>query len=114
MRQLSRKPRAAVQNPSRAFGYPGTRVGSSPRPRAPQKAPHAQPGGLTRGAARSLEGRPAWGQRRSQGAKVSAMGFLVNKVELTYLLTYHRPGPLVKGFSAFVFALSLPKPGCCP
>src|SRR5690349_6987525 len=29
------------------------------------------------------------------------MGFLVNKVELTYLLTYHRPGPLVKGLSAF-------------
>src|SRR5438093_3661245 len=96
MRRLSRKPRGAVQNPSRAFWYPGTRFGSSPRPRAPQKAPRAQPGGWTRGAASSPK---AAGLEAATEPRGEGVGHGVPRPTLTYLLTYHGQGLLSSTFS---------------
>src|SRR5438445_162852 len=51
----------------------------------------------------------AWGRRRTPWAKVSAMRSSSETV-LTYLLTYHGPGPLSRTFS-LSFRLSPLKPG---
>src|SRR5205809_7281808 len=127
MRRLSRKPRAAVQNPSRAFWYPGTRVGSSRRPRAPQKAPRAQPGGWTRGAASSPKaaglqaGHPFRPDATSLGDGARGLGAATDPVgegvdhaflvgSCTYLLIdLPRARALVKDFFALFSLLKPPR-----
>src|SRR5438093_5000562 len=132
MRRLSRKPRGAVQNPSRAFWYPGTRFGSSPRPRAPPRAPRAQPGGWTRGAASSPKaadlqaGHPFRPDATSLGDGARGLGAATDPVgegvchaflvgNCTYLLIdLPRARALVKDFFALFSLLKPGPPGKAP
>src|SRR5207249_10201534 len=113
------------------FCYPGSGVGSSPRPRGPQKAPRAQPGGWTRGAASSPKAAGLQADHpfrpdatslgdgaRGLGAATDPVGegvchaFLVGNC--TYLLIdLPRAGALVKDFFA-LFSLLKPPPEKTP
>src|SRR5437667_556751 len=110
MRQLSRKPRRRSKIPPGLFGTPERGWVVPPPEGASEGAPCSTGGMDPRRGEQSEGGRPPggsslptrryrpgrWGAEPGGGdeakrRRLSAMGLLVKKVTLTYLLTYHKP-----------------------